>query len=253
MWLEAILSPQDLEQALRGLTPTTIQLGDEGALHLEAPESVALVENEGLRIVCGAKLRWAVLGLHLPVTIDSVTLVLEPLVEKRAAGDVLAFKIKLEALDLAAVPAMLEGTVVDHLNVALAARHAELVWDFRETLAQRFDLPDVLDPARTLVFTIAWGELRVRADALVFAVSVHLRIEESTLVPSPVPLLQAPVRARAMSGSLSERLAAASPAQLAVGSAIVALSVSMLGLAVGTSVAHRRRARRVFGAWLGAL
>ena len=240
MWLEAILSRQDLERVLGELTPTTIKLGEDGELHLNRPTLVTLVEGQGLEVDCPAKLRWSVLGIHLPVAIESVTLRLIPSVLQRDGGDVLAFHVKLLALDVSAMPSIIEDRVVALVNGELSGRHAELVWDFRETLSHRFRLPELLEPARSLDVEIAWGEMRVSAEALVFAISVHVR----ALVDPPTAIVavpQAPPR-RAPPVRLS-------PTAVAIGGAALALSISLLGFALGEAIARRRHSHALLSLW----
>jgi hypothetical protein len=244
MWLEAILSRQDLEHALGELTPTTIHFSHDGELHLDAPTSVVLVEGRGLRVVCRARLRWVVLGLHVPAPIASISLLLEPAV-RRVQTDVLVFQVKLEALDVAAIPSMLEATVVHRINAALEERHAELVWDFRETLSHRFPLPDLLAPTRTLDLQIAWGEVRITPEALVFAVSFHMKgfVGPSAAPSVPVPV-ERPPTALAIRKQPDPKFNA-----MALGGALAALTVSFLGFALGSLIAKRRKRRHLLDLW----
>jgi hypothetical protein len=233
MWLEAILSREDLEHVLRDLTPTKIELREDGDLYLGAPTSVTLVAGRGLRIVSPAKLRWTVLGIHVPLTIDSATVVLEPVV-RRSPGtpDVLAFQIQLEALSVAAVPDILEGTIVEKVNRELTHRHAELVWEFSDTLSHRFALPDLLTPARRLDLQVAWGEIRIDDAALVLAISVHVRGAIQDPVPPPVPAVPF-VRTLARKGL--------SPVSVALLASATAVSLGALGFGIGSLLGRRRR------------
>jgi hypothetical protein len=237
VWFEAILPLQDLDQALRDFAPTTIALREDGELCLGAPTSVTLVPGRGLRVVSPAKLRWVVLGLHVPVTIESATVLLEPAVRRvPGQGDALAFHLQLEALSVAAIPAMVESAVVDRINAELAHRHAELVWEFSRALSQCFELPAILEPARGLDLKVAWGDLRITADAVVFAISVHTKtIPWSPAAPAPtrVPIAQPPTRKGVRGAGVS----------LALGGGLVALSLGVVGLAVGSLVGRRRRGR----------
>jgi hypothetical protein len=234
MWLEAILSRQDLEHVIRDLTPTKIELSHGGELFLGPPSSVTLVAGLGLRVVSRAKLRWTVLGLHVPVTIESVTVLLEPQVRRVVGkGDALAFKIQLEALSVTAIPDILEGTVVERVNAELAHRHAELVWDFSETLSHRFQLPNMLQPARNLDLQVAWGEARIGDDALVFAISVHVR--GTVAAPVPSSALALPTTRTA-----ARRVPALSAMSFALLASVTAFSISALGFAIGSLVARRR-------------
>jgi hypothetical protein len=240
MWLEAILSKQDLEGVLRELTPTRIDLSEDGELYLGAPTSVTLVPGRGLRVVSPAKLRWTLLGLHVPITIESATVLLEPVVRRVVGrGDVLAFQIQVEALSVTAMPDFFEGTAVERVNAELTRGHAELVWDFSETLSHRFDLPSLLQPTRRLDVRVAWGEARIGEDAIVLAVSVHVHALTQE-APAPTPTL-----ALAIIPTRTKRVTAVSRTSVAVMSSVAAFSITALGFAIGTLIAHRRRS--VFG------
>lgn len=70
MWLQAILTADDLLHALRELTPMRIQLdGDDPArvLHLDPPDEVTFRGGEGALIGTSATLQWDVVGIKVPV------------------------------------------------------------------------------------------------------------------------------------------------------------------------------------------
>jgi hypothetical protein len=60
------------------LTPVKIRLGNDGDLLLHDASAVTLVPRTALRVVCQAKLHSPVLGIGMPVTLHSLTLVLFP-------------------------------------------------------------------------------------------------------------------------------------------------------------------------------
>jgi hypothetical protein len=82
MWLEAILSKDNVVSLVRDFLPLSIHLGEnlDDGHYLELFESrdVSLIEGQGLRMSCGARIRWPILGIDLPVTVESVTLLLCP-------------------------------------------------------------------------------------------------------------------------------------------------------------------------------
>jgi hypothetical protein len=233
MWLEAVVSQDDIEHVLQELTPTTIELREDGDLSLEAPTRVALVPGCGLEVVCRAHLRWVVLGLHVPVTIESATVLLEPVLRRMPGkGDALAFRLTLKALDVSGVPAMLEGSAVDRVNAELARPGAELVWDFSETLSHRFALPDVLKPARSLDLEVAWGDVRITEDAFVLAISIHSKAAERGATPRLPPVAVRPP------AHLAPRV---SPTSIVLGAGLAALSIGALGLTLGWALGQERR------------
>ncbi len=171
MWLEAILSQDDLMKLVTELLPTTLRLGNDGDLHLHEVHEVHLVEGEGLRVVCRAKLHWPVLGIPIPVTLNSLDALLLPVVKKQASGDSLVFKLRIEHADLSGVPTSIDDRITTKVNEAL--EHAELTWRFSETLQHVFALPDTIEPATAIALRTAWGEVKITAETLVLAVSFH--------------------------------------------------------------------------------
>ena len=104
MWIEAILSHDDLATLVAQLLPLDLHLGAEGTdpdLHLSDLAKVELVENQGLRVECRAEIRWSVLGIDVPIAVDSLSLLLVPSIVKRSERDALTFKVQLSELDLA--------------------------------------------------------------------------------------------------------------------------------------------------------
>jgi len=191
MWVEAVLSKEDLTQVVGDFLPTTIRLGEDGELHLEDPSDVKLVENDGLYIRCHGRVKWAVLGLTVPVTVKGVAAILSPSILSTPEGDKLAFSVRIEDLDLALVPGILDDQIAGKLNAALA--EAPLVWNFTETLSHVFNLPPALHAPQSIGLRVQWGKARVTEDALVLVVSFHADITRSgrmadlgeTLSPPP--------------------------------------------------------------------
>jgi hypothetical protein len=240
MWLEAILAEGDLAHVLEQLTPTSVKLGEDGELRLERPQAIMLVADQGLRVTFGANLRWSVLGIHVPVDVPSATVMLAPTVERRNDTTVLRFSIKFETLDIAAVPSLLEGTVVSHLNQALDTRHAELLWDFKKTLSYPLKMPASVSPGGVLDVTTAWGELRITAEALIFAVSVHVDLLAGSTNERALPGPPAPEARVKYPTKRSRSLAVLDPKQIAAGAIAATLLIAAVGSLVRAFARHRR-------------
>jgi hypothetical protein len=207
MWIETILSREDLTQLLEELLPAKIRLGganDDAWLALYDLSEVTLVPNTGLRVTCKAKLRWEIVSIGVPVTLHTLTVLLRPSIAKRDSGDVLAFGVEIEHADLANVPDFLDAKITDRVNRELAKKRDEMAWDFSASLAHIVALPPIVDPIEAIDVKVAWGKLRIDADALVLAVSFHvhlLREGGRALVPkgglaTTEPLVQAQSLAR---------------------------------------------------------
>jgi hypothetical protein len=144
---------------------------EEADRHIEVTgvRDLSLVPERGLRLTCQADVRWPVLGIELPIRLETLTALLTPAVT--GPGDTLSFSLHIEDLDLATVPAVLDRTIADKLNVELAKHDVDLAWKFARTLSHRFEFPSSLEPVDGLDLRVRWGKVRVTGEAMVMAVS----------------------------------------------------------------------------------
>ena len=177
MWIEAILTKDDFDRLLAQLMPLTIDLGEGGDhVALSEPREVQFVEGQGVRLQCEAKVRYSVLGIHVPLTIHKVTAMLRPVVQKGPSGDdQLAFKIFIVHADVAGLPTMVDEKLTDTVNAALE-KHLALSWDFAAMLSRSVELPASMHPLETLSLDVAWGKVKVTAETIVMAISFHSSI-----------------------------------------------------------------------------
>ncbi len=176
MWLEAVLTSDDLAALVVKMTPLSIRLGDEGAIRISDPTDVALVADVGLRMTCKAEVEWHALGIALPITLNSLAVILRPEILKTDTGEVLTFKLEIEHADFAGVPTLIDDGVTAMINKALAAKHIELLWNFTQTLSHTFALPSTLQPLESLALNVAWGKVKITSEALVLAISFHTAV-----------------------------------------------------------------------------
>ena len=177
MWLEAILSIEDLTALVGQVAPMTLSLADQGHLELTDPREISLVAGVGLRLSCKAKLRWPVLGIDVPISLNSLTLLVRPEIAKSAPGESLLFKLEVEHADFARLPTMIDARITDKVNQTLVAKHVELVWNFTESLSHAFLLPASLQPLHAVALNVVWGQVRVTHEALVLAISFQARVK----------------------------------------------------------------------------
>jgi hypothetical protein len=198
MWLQALLTADDLFGALSRVTPARVSLDKEDPdrfLWVSKPERLRLIHGRSIVLDARASIRWDVLGLSVPLTLKHVSLSLSPTIQQVHGQDVLSFRIQLEEADLSGVPAFVEKTLVERVNEALVANDAKMAWRFLETLDFEFRLP-VLAPQRRvslyarsataevtdrgLSLTVAWG-----LDAAVVAGQEALRPPDVVAEGSP--------------------------------------------------------------------
>jgi hypothetical protein len=192
MWVETIFSREDLTGLLEELMPAKMRLGDpkdDAWLALFDLGEVVLVPQTGLRVTCKAKLRWDVAGIAIPVTLHSLTVLLRPLILKRATGDVLSFALEIEHADLANVPEFIDLKITERVNRELAKQ--DLAWDFTTALSRFVPLPPRVEPIDAIDLKVAWGKLRIDENALVIAVSFHAHLlREGESRPPIAPIIR---------------------------------------------------------------
>jgi len=198
MWIEAILSQEDLSSFFAQLLPLDLRLGDDEAdpeLRLSDLSRVELVENRGVRVECKAHLRWPILGIDVPIEVKSIALMLTPSVVKRSGRDALACRLQLAELDIAWLPAAVDATIEERVNRELKEKQRHLAWNFSETLSHVFELPSAVRPIDALELEAAWGKVRVTNEALVMAISFHAHVhrEGESTSAAMVPVRRRPL------------------------------------------------------------
>ncbi len=183
MWLEAIVSAEDLQRTLSRFAPVTIRLGEGGELALESPSEVSLLADRGVRVVCRARMVWPVIGVRVPMTIRSLIILLCPIIEAQAHGDVLVFKLEIEHADFALVPTFIDNRIISQINAKLAVKHVELSWSYAETLHHVFRMPHALDAVESLALVVDGAVVKVTKEAVGLAVSLHSDVRRAGEAP----------------------------------------------------------------------
>jgi hypothetical protein len=168
--IAALLDLATVTELLRELTPFTVNLDEDGGsdrwMRVDPPESVALVAGTGLRIKTSAQLQWSVAGVHIPVTIRTVTMTVGLELTDTKKGIRLCALPRIDEADLKNVPEMVDDKLVDVVNARLAAKAGEIGWTFGETLAVRLKLPSALENVNTFQMDVSDASLEVGADAV---------------------------------------------------------------------------------------
>ncbi len=174
MWLQAHVAETDLTALLAQLLPAAIRLGDDGELTLGDPSAATFVAGVGLCVVCRAKLRWKVLGIHVPITVESIAVVVRPEIVPAPGGPRLVFGVQLQHADVVGLPRILDDRVTDLVNRELAARHP-LSWNYASTLSHAFPLPSALQSHDQLALEVVDGRVETTSDALSLAIRFEAR------------------------------------------------------------------------------
>lgn len=181
MHITVELEETTLRWLLAELLPITILLDEEEGLggrwiKINPARHLQFSVDEGIRLVTSGELRWSLGPMPVTLTVQSLALMLRPVVVGTGPEGRLLFRPVLEKADLQSVPALLDRGVVGLVNRALEARSDRLAWDFGRTLALRFVLPDTLVPLEAAAVGVEAARLRVRADALELTISLTMHI-----------------------------------------------------------------------------
>lgn len=175
MWLQMTLTVADLDQAIRQLCPARIALDEGRWIDIAVPTTVELLEGRGARLVTEAKILWSVVGIDVPITVQTVEVFLEPSIAQKGDEQRLVFALSIGDLDLKFIPSLIDGGIATKINRELAA-NATLEWDFVTTLDWHFKLPKTLSPADSLHLQAKWGDLKIGSDAITMMASMNVDI-----------------------------------------------------------------------------
>jgi hypothetical protein len=143
-------------------------------VRVEKASEVDFVAGQGLRLVSAGQIRWVTAGMPVEATLQSVTLMLRPLVVADKHGGRLVFRPSLEAADLKNLPALLDRGVVALVNRQLETRGQDMAWDFGRTLSLSVPVPPMLEGIHSLQLDARNATVTVTADAIELGLTVSL-------------------------------------------------------------------------------
>ncbi len=189
----------DLFRFIRQAAPIRIHLtstdDDSKWIELELPEELEMVPGEGVRVTTHGRLRYEVAGMKVPLKIRTATFMLKPtLVTTSDMQERIAFAIDILHGDLEKIPDFIDRGLIHKVNKALTPEASQMVWDFRESLANTFEMPERLEPLGHLALSARGATVLVTDQALELV--LDLRAELSRLrerpVTGPPPLRRTP-------------------------------------------------------------
>jgi hypothetical protein len=188
MWLEAILTREDLLDAFCKLAPLEIRFGQSGTLNLSAPTAVAMNPGKSVAVVCDAALHVPVLGVNVPVHMRGLTVELivsvrdapgcEGQEAERGHAQVLQLGLQIDRTGVAHLPHLLDEGVTKFVNAELAKNHVGFAWNFHDTLTRSFNAPAALSTIAKLGLRVTGGRVRVTEDALGLAIGFDSEVEK---------------------------------------------------------------------------
>lgn len=180
MWVEAVLSKDDLAALIAQIVPLTIRINaDTGAdqyIEIASVTDLSLVADQGLRMTTEARVHWPVLGITVPIKIDPLCVMIKPQITSTPGGDALSFTLQIEQAAFAGIPGFGDQPITDLINNELSKTNVELSWAFAAMLSHRFRVPAILEPLDSLTLNVAWGKVRVTNEAMVLAISFHAAV-----------------------------------------------------------------------------
>ena len=188
MWLEAILTREDLLDAFCKLAPLEIRVGQGGSLKLSSPTAVAMNPGKSVAIVCDAELHVPVLGIKVPVHMQGLTVELilsvhdspgaEEQEAQRTHGQVLQLGLRIDRTGVAHLPHLLDEGVTKIVNDEIAKNRMGFAWNFHDTLTRSWAAPAALATIAKLGLRVTGGRVRVTEDALGFAIGFDSEVEK---------------------------------------------------------------------------
>jgi hypothetical protein len=178
VWIEAILTRNDLVDFLGQLSPVEVALGKGGRLVVALPREVSMVPGEGIRVIADLTIHWPLLGVDVPMKLEGLTVLLRPTIDCSAevVPGPLVFELHIDRAGLAHMPALLDEGVAALVNEELSKKSARLSWDFRAMLSHVFDLPGALLSAASIDLRVVDGKVKVVEDALGLALELDTKV-----------------------------------------------------------------------------
>ena len=188
MYIDAILTASEIATLLGQFAPIRIHLTatdeDRSWVELERPDEVQMVPGRGVRVVCSGRLRYAVAGIKLPLSIRRIQVLLEPkIVELGADEQRLDFALHIEDADLENIPGLVDRAIVGKVNDALTPEATSMLWEFSRTLALNVRLPERLEPLEQLLLRAPGGVVSVTHEGV--GLRVHLNAGLTRTKPRP--------------------------------------------------------------------
>jgi hypothetical protein len=180
MRLTARLDESTVAVLLDQLLPVTIDLQEEEPgtrwVRVHKPQRFEFVAGQGIRIHTAAVFQWTALGFRIPVTIESIELMLRPLVVEEGEGlGKLVFRPEIEGTDFRMVPAFIDAQIARVINAKLADQGDRLAWHFGQTLAAHYTLPPTISPTADFDLVARDAVVETTNDNLVLSVTLEMR------------------------------------------------------------------------------
>jgi hypothetical protein len=188
MHIDAVLKASEIATLLGQFAPIRIHLTptdeDRSWVELEQPREVEMVPGRGIRVVCSGRLRYALGGIKLPLSIRRIQILLEPKIVDLGPGEQrLDFALQIEDADLENVPGLVDRAIVGKVNDSLTPETTSMLWEFSRTFHIDVNLPERLEPLHQLLLRAPIGAVTVTTDGV--ALRLHLDLGLTRTKPRP--------------------------------------------------------------------
>ncbi len=158
----AIIPGTDLARLVESITPFHVTIDEKRgrAITLDRP-TLELVSGEGIRLRGSGLVSWDFAHVSIPVRINVWQFLFVPRVASRDSSHVLSLEPRLEELEVALVPGLVDEKIADAIRRAIAKNQDRLAWDFGRTLSRRLPLPAKVSPTSTFAIFPVGGEASV--------------------------------------------------------------------------------------------
>lgn len=181
MKVQLQLTRLDIDHALAELLPLTLWLDEAHtrSLYIEKLAGVT-IDPRGIKLVCGATLRFALPGIAPTLRLDVLELWVRPTLvaaQANSAGSVIAFELEVGEAGFAFLPAIARQGLVTALNLAL--ERMPLRWPHEAALAVRVEMPALFSEIASFVTHAEHSELVLRGDTIHLSFNLRLGFERT--------------------------------------------------------------------------
>lgn len=188
MDIDVALGIETVKCLLLDFTPIRMHMAhtddDRRWLELDRPTEITLVPGRGIRAVSSGKVRYAIGGFNVPLSIRRVQVLLEPELQLDAAGGQrLDFKLHIESADLQKVPDVIDRALVNKVNEALDPRIIGMSWNIAATLNRALRIPERLEPLHEFLMRAERAQIIVTGSEIRLKIGLALSISRTSPLP----------------------------------------------------------------------
>lgn len=169
------ISAAELVASVHEFLPYQVDISADGSqkrwLRVNAPDTVEFVPRQGMRVVASATFHHNV-PLVPDVTIRRSVLMMRPHIMMADNGEILAFEVRLEDLDLKGIPGFIDQSIVQRVNDQMRERQKQIAWDFSTSLTCALSLGQRSLLIEAVQLRTTRGQLEVADDGIILSLPI---------------------------------------------------------------------------------